>query len=1312
MSNLTIISKENPPLESMHFDKLREKGLQRIQELSKNTWTDYNLHDPGVTTLEALCYAITDLGYRLTFDMQDLLANNPNAEADIDFKNFFTARQILHNGPVTIKDFRKLLMDVAVQVGGETIGIKNAWVTPSVESEMKLYVDKVKEKLDYFPTSTDPNGFFLKGLYNFLFEFDQSINHGDLNSNSLSGTYIINDFVDPLLDGVEVEITIHFPRWDDSGVDFENDASITSKIKSIKVEFDEMPTGYLLWDSNDLDATVTLKGIKTIASVPVDIPDLNLLDDNINNFIFVATDGILQRYKTKIAIVKSILKKAEDRLNDNRPLCEDYFNTRALKVEQIAICGDVEIDPFADAATVAAKIYFEISRFLSPDVLFYSLPDIKAKGKSTEDIFDGPALEHGFIDDDELNASTQKCTIRVSDLIQIMMDIEVEGKKVVRSVSGLQLANYPEDNDETIAQKSVKWCMSLAIDQLYVPRLSPELSNLSFYKNNLPFSFDKDDMDMRYKELFSNSRKRYPENPILDRPLPAGKWRETTDYTSIQEDFPLVYGVGSDGIPNLPIDNDARNERITDAKQFKGFLSFFDQMLYGYLQQVNGLKSLFSLNQELDQYGQPLLNKTYFGEPLTSATLDVVPNANSQEIFADNYSNQLQAITETKDDFEKRKNRFLDHLLSRFCEQFSDYALIAYTIDGQKAGAELIKDKLAFLNSYPEISSNRGKAFNYKNELSWFYKNVSGYEKRVSMLLGIDPKKPEDLFFSHQFRVLKTGTVWSIETKSGGKVYFQGNNPFKNELLAKSGMEKMISAGVHQNNYKIISGSALNKYQIVLFDDLVSENIIAQSKNTALTLIGAKTLISDHIILVNNELYNNNLANRKNLAPPILAYFEVLTHTVVKTTVPYLHKIKYQLFDQPKDALVRKIILKGDIEGPEVTGLDDAETLMNTEISLLWKLIRFASDVDYYRFDPEHVINYEPNYRFEVFDIYGNTIGKHQSKNYNGPLAEIIEDSAYTPQLKIVDSLSNNGTYTVNNTVATGPNIKIEINETLPNNYPDGKVKFTETFTAEVSDNGRELSFDGLDLTSRMRVGDKMTLIKSPVILIEFEILKISYTDNKTTIISSIVLDHIVNAKILYDNLFSIKSITPKTITIRAVKEKLAVQDMVSFFNKTFIDREGIHLIEHLLLRPKKNNSDKLLNIHNDVDCEQCKITDTYSFVMTAVLPYWPDRFRDRNFRNFIEKTLREESPAHVAMNICWVSPLQMGQFEKAYKNWLIQINTTSSGDVERVQALKNFIEIIQGLRSVYPSGKLHSCNENEVQKNTLILNQTNIGIF
>ena len=43
-----------------------------LQELCGETWTDYNLHDPGVSILEQLCYGLTDLGRTLHEPLQAL----------------------------------------------------------------------------------------------------------------------------------------------------------------------------------------------------------------------------------------------------------------------------------------------------------------------------------------------------------------------------------------------------------------------------------------------------------------------------------------------------------------------------------------------------------------------------------------------------------------------------------------------------------------------------------------------------------------------------------------------------------------------------------------------------------------------------------------------------------------------------------------------------------------------------------------------------------------------------------------------------------------------------------------------------------------------------------------------------------------------------------------------------------------------------------------------------------------------------------------------------------------------------------------
>jgi uncharacterized protein YegP (UPF0339 family) len=99
----------------------------------------------------------------------------------------------------------------------------------------------------------------------------------------------------------------------------------------------------------------------------------------------------------------------------------------------------------------------------------------------------------------------------------------------------------------------------------------------------------------------------------------------------------------------------------------------------------------------------------------------------------------LDAITEDIDTFHDRRNRFLDHIGARFAEQFSDYVLLMYSLDEKKAPQELIDDKIAFLQEYPVISSERGRAFNYKDESAvWNTDNVAGLKKRISRLLGIE----------------------------------------------------------------------------------------------------------------------------------------------------------------------------------------------------------------------------------------------------------------------------------------------------------------------------------------------------------------------------------------------------------------------------------------------------------------------------------------------------------------------------------------------------------------------------------------------
>jgi len=112
MSNIEPKSiKKNRVLpKSMDFRSLKREGVEHIQDLSGKIWTDYNEHDPGITILENLCFALTELGYKSNFSIPDLFFSS-NGEDRAFTKTFYKPTEILPSSPITTSDYRKLLID-------------------------------------------------------------------------------------------------------------------------------------------------------------------------------------------------------------------------------------------------------------------------------------------------------------------------------------------------------------------------------------------------------------------------------------------------------------------------------------------------------------------------------------------------------------------------------------------------------------------------------------------------------------------------------------------------------------------------------------------------------------------------------------------------------------------------------------------------------------------------------------------------------------------------------------------------------------------------------------------------------------------------------------------------------------------------------------------------------------------------------------------------------------------------------------------------------------------------------------------------
>ena len=101
------------------FDALREEGLALVQAYSGNVWTDYNVHDPGVTILEHLCYGLTELIYRCGFESEDIFATESGFVPEA--VGMYRPEDILPCDPVTPGDLRRYLYD-------RVDGVENVWV--------------------------------------------------------------------------------------------------------------------------------------------------------------------------------------------------------------------------------------------------------------------------------------------------------------------------------------------------------------------------------------------------------------------------------------------------------------------------------------------------------------------------------------------------------------------------------------------------------------------------------------------------------------------------------------------------------------------------------------------------------------------------------------------------------------------------------------------------------------------------------------------------------------------------------------------------------------------------------------------------------------------------------------------------------------------------------------------------------------------------------------------------------------------------------------------------------------------------------
>lgn len=812
----TILSLNAQALSSsLNATVLREEARQRIEELASNGWTDYNSHDPGITILEVLAYAITDLGLRSQLDIEDYIAQGEE-------QPFFNARELFPTAPCTSSDFRRLLIDHQ--------HVRNAWIDATPGSINGLYTLLLELTSDI---EVDLNAVWLKGppitttnavnrqnTYDFYIVFPYWEDMSEQLLNLWKGELALNTIeINIIQQTIDLEKDYHdqyfteptFTFGEGNNIQTVSDMGLWIRLpKGIPKRVRDPETNQEL--DNSQEEADFREQVRAILNGELPIP-------NFDSLAFF--EAFQRRTQERIRLLQEIRQF----ILKHRNLCEDWGEVHTSRIQQIGLqIQEIEITPEADPIDIAARIYFFIEQFIDPDILPQSCEDLLTEGKSLADIFEGPLFENGFLPEHLLTQRQQE-NIYTSDLIRIIMQ-----QPGVIGVNRLSLDHYL---DRIKTATGIKNCLKLRNLQLYKPKLSIEDLHIQMLKRGVIIEIDQETFEDRLNELREDYLNRIPQNNSCDFSIPQGdKSLDISTFYSIQNDFPQIYG-----LKEGEITQSATPLRKAQAKQLKAYLLFFEQLMNNYCQQLTQVQELFSMRKDADRtyFYQPLYNvpavKDLYCAFIEEQQIDVDDDGQadplSWEEFKQNCNGYIKALdfaTEDRETFLQRRNAFINHLLARFSEDFTDYAAWTFVKHKGNISSDLVFDKLDFLQRFPELSSQRAVAFDYTatrldeggNEVAdvWNTENVSGFEKRVAAQLGIPDFRRRSLasiFNIHDYITIENNHFyfWNAPAAQVAQnpelfdLLLTSETPYS-EREVVAGLNEIIEQAQYAQNYQVM----------------------------------------------------------------------------------------------------------------------------------------------------------------------------------------------------------------------------------------------------------------------------------------------------------------------------------------------------------------------------------------------------------------------------------------------------------------------------------------------------------------------------
>lgn len=561
MSVSPTISLAPPPGPGLNYVQLLEEAIGLTQELSGDIWTDYNEHDPGVTIVEQLCYAITELAYRAGYPVADLLVGAEGGAVDLRGQSLYPVRAIMPNAPVTPDDFRRRIIDLIPDV-------RNVWLIP----------------------------------------LSPSVTQG------INGLY---------------ELVVYAPGVDPCACDGRRPEEIREAVLRVFCRY--------------------------------------------------------------------------------RALCEDVETLRILEPVKVTVSAVVTLDGCRDSAAIMGAILFAVGLLFAPEPRRKSLGELIEAGATPAEIFDGPLLRNGFIEDDQLSA--RAAAISVADVLRAMAGIDG-----VVAISDLTVFVGPERTPYVFGTSIPVpiWAV------LSLTNGDGEDNPIHLFRSGVQCHPDPARVKRELAKSWAAQRRTYSLAEAYPRyfPVPQGQWPDPSVYYSIQNQFPNVYGISEFGLPS-----DASPMRRGQARQLKGYLLAFEQLLADYFSQLAEIRNLYS--------ARTAEGPTYFCQSLDKSVPLVAP------LLRPDYLPGLDRLVASQDPASDRRDRFLSYLLALYAQELSSppSASCDCQQSNGKVGLPLIEAKRELLHRLVPATRDRGRGFDYRALSSRF--NRAGMEIKTCIELGL-----------------------------------------------------------------------------------------------------------------------------------------------------------------------------------------------------------------------------------------------------------------------------------------------------------------------------------------------------------------------------------------------------------------------------------------------------------------------------------------------------------------------------------------------------------------------------------------------